>query len=212
MIPEEVNPLSKVIWVTDQGSNIKKALELNTRVHCAAYMISNILKATFDNKFISSEDGKSVTMPIFKLIHAAKALAGYIKRTGDNNKISKTLIQELKIKWNTRLLMLMSIEEQFQEIKNLYKEEPHRFYAIDLLLLKNIIEFLKLFKHATDELEGDTYPTIHKVMLHKAKLEKHITSYLQITTTNGYNVTINTNNEELVTVSLLITRDKMLMI
>lgn len=196
MIPGEVNPLSKVIWVTDQGSNIKKALEQNTRVNCAAHMISNILKATFDNKFISGEDGKSVTVPIFKLIQASKALVGYMKRTGDNNKISKTLIQELEIRWNTRLLMLMSIEEQFQEIKDLYKEEPHRFYDIDIILLKKIIDFLKPFKHATDELEGDTYPTIHKVILYKAKLEKHLKSYLQVTTTNEYNITIHNNNDE----------------
>jgi len=93
--------------------NIKKALEQNTRVNCAAHMLSNILKATFDNKFISGEDGRSETVPIFKLIQAAKALVGYMKRTGDNNKISKTLIQELEIRWNTSLLMLMSIEEQF---------------------------------------------------------------------------------------------------
>lgn len=193
MIPGEVNPLSKVIWVTDQGSNIKKALEENIRVNCAAHMISNILKATFDNKFILGEDGSSVTMPIFKLIQAAKGLVGYMKRTGDNNKISKTLIQELEIRWNTRLLMLMSIEEQFQEIKDLYKDEPHRLYDIDLILLKKIIDFLKPFKHATDELEGDTYPTIHKVILHKAKLEKHLTSYLQVKTAN--NITMNNNNE-----------------
>jgi len=119
-----------------------------------------------------------------------------MKRTGDNNKISKTLIQELEIRWNTRLLMLMSIEEQFQEIKDLYKEEPHRFYDIDIILLKKIIDFLKPFKHATDELEGDTYPTIHKVILYKAKLEKHLKSYLQVTTTNEYNITIHNNNDE----------------
>lgn len=81
----------------------------------------------------------------------------------------------------------------------MYKDEPHRFYDIDLILLKKIIDFLKPFKHATDELEGDIYPTIHKVIklikLHKAKLEKHLTSYLQVTTTNRYNIVINNNNE-----------------
>lgn len=30
---------------------------------------------------------------------------------------------------------------------------------------------------ASDELEGDQYPTIHKVILHKAKIEKHLLSY-----------------------------------
>jgi len=178
-----------MIWVTDQGSNIKKTLEQNTRANCAAHMISNILKAIFDTKFISGEDGRSVTEPIFKLIQAANPLVGYMKRTGDNNKISKTLIQEIEIRWNTRLLMLMSIEEQFQEIKDLYKDEPRRFYDIDLILLKKIIHFLKPFKQATDELESDTYPTLHKVILHKAKLEKQLTSYLQETTNENLDTT-----------------------
>lgn len=79
MIPGEVNPLSKIIWVTDQSSNIKKALEQYTRVNCVAYMFSNILKATFDTKFLFGKDGKKETRPIFKLLLAAKTLVGYMK-------------------------------------------------------------------------------------------------------------------------------------
>lgn len=194
MIPGVVDPLSKVVWVTDQGANRKKALESYVRVNCTAHMLSNILKTTFDNKYLSGEDGNDEAKPIYKLIIAAKNLVGYMKRTGDNNKISKTLIQETEIRWNTRLLMLISIEEQFKEIQDLCKNEPYRYFDIDLTLLRKIISFLKPFKQASDELEGDTYPTIHKVFLHKAKIEKHLTSYLQDTVNTSLNNELHNND------------------
>lgn len=171
------NILSKLTWVTDQGSNIKSALEGVTRINCAAHMLSNTLKHTFDTKFLMGEDENCVTRPIINLIHTSKTLIGYMKRTGDINKLSKTLVQEIDIRWNTRLIMLVSIEEQYEEIIKLYENEPHRFNNIDRTLLQKMIKFLKPFKMASDELEGDQYPTIHKVILHKAKIEKHLLSY-----------------------------------
>lgn len=51
--------------------------------------------------------------------------------------------------------MLVSIEKQHEEIIKLYENEPHRFNNIDRTLLQNMIQFLKSFKMASDELEGD---------------------------------------------------------
>lgn len=75
------NTLSSLTWVTDQGSNIKNVLEAFDRVNCSAHMLSNVLKHTFDHKFLS---GDSITLPIEKLMNAVKSLVGYMKRTGDD--------------------------------------------------------------------------------------------------------------------------------
>lgn len=91
----QVNILSKLTWVIDQGSIIKSALEGVKRINCAAHMLSNTLKHTFDSKFLMGEDENCVTRPIVNLIHASKTLVGYMKRTGDVNKLSKTLVQEI---------------------------------------------------------------------------------------------------------------------
>lgn len=130
------NILTKLTWVTDQGSNIKSALEGVNRINCAAHMLSNTLKHTFDTKFLMGEDENCVTRPIINLIHTSKTLVGYMKRTGDVNKLSKTLVQETEIRWNTRLVMLVSIEEQYEEIIKLYENEPQRFNNIDRTLLQ----------------------------------------------------------------------------
>ena len=36
-----------VIWVCDRGSNLKKALEKYTIVHCVAHRLNNVLQQTF---------------------------------------------------------------------------------------------------------------------------------------------------------------------
>lgn len=184
--PAETNVLSRLTWVTDQGSNIKSALESFERINCSAHMLNNVLKHTFDNKFLLGNNERCVTLPIFKMINAIKSLVGYMKRTGDVNKLSKTLTQEIDIRWNTRLLMLISVGDQYEEITKLYINEPYRFQDIDCNLLEKVIKFLIPFKEASDELEGDLYPTLHKVLLYKFKIEKHISSYIIESNSNEF--------------------------
>jgi len=47
-------------------------------------------------------------------------------------------------------------------------------------IYKTLIEFLKLFKNASDELEGDKNPTIQKVVLYKCLIENHLLKYTNI--------------------------------
>lgn len=110
------------------------------------------------------------------MINTIKSLVGYMKRTGDVNKLSETLTQKIYIRWNTRLLMLISVGDQYDENTKLYENEPYRFQNIDCNLLEKVIKFLIPFNEASDESEGDLYPTLHKVLLYKFKIEKHISS------------------------------------
>lgn len=41
------NFMYDIVWVCDRGSNIKKALEKFTVVHCVAHRLNNVLQATF---------------------------------------------------------------------------------------------------------------------------------------------------------------------
>lgn len=58
-------------------------------------MLSNTLKHTFDTTFLMGENENGFTRPIINLIHTSKTLVGYMKRTGDMNKLSKTLFKEI---------------------------------------------------------------------------------------------------------------------
>lgn len=103
-----------------------------------------------------------------------------MKSSGKNSLLTIGLIQEVKIRWNTRLLMLQLVEKALPEIFEVFGENFGRIQNINVEVLKKIIEFLKPFKSASDELEGDNYPTIHKSVLYKVSLQNHLKCFINL--------------------------------
>jgi len=83
-----------------------------------------------------------------------------------NLKLQKSLKQEVETRWNIKLAMLESINDQFEEISNLLTErnELSKIENIDSNMLQIIINFLRKFQEASDYLEGTKYPTLHMVI------------------------------------------------
>lgn len=103
-----------------------------------------------------------------------------MKSSGKNSELSIVLVQEVETRWNTRLLMLRSVYKSLPEIIQIHGEYFGRIQNINTELLKTLIEFLKLFKNASDELEGDKNLTIQKVVLYKCLIENHLLKYTNI--------------------------------
>lgn len=74
--------LSKLNFVTDQGSNILSALNNHTRIrlNCACHVINNVLKKTFSNKFLKSDENKELMKPMIDTIEQAKAFVRFMKK------------------------------------------------------------------------------------------------------------------------------------
>jgi len=68
--------------------------------------------------------------------------------------------------------MLQSVHKTLPEIIRIHGEYFGR--------IQNLIEFLKVFKNAYDELEGDKNPTIQKVVLYKCLLRSHLLKYTNL--------------------------------
>lgn len=164
--------LSKLNFVTDQGSNIMSALNNHSRIrlNCTCHVINNVLKNTFSDKFLKSEENKELMKPVIDTIEQTKALVRFMKKNGSVNKLPKTLIQEVETRWNTRLEMLMSVHDQYNAIVEVLGADNYRLENLDRSILKSLIQFLEPFKSASTELEGSEYPTLNKVLLHKVLL------------------------------------------
>lgn len=95
-----------------------------------------------------------------------KSLVTYFKQTSLNSKLKKSLKQESETRWNSKLEMLESINDQFEEITSLLtdKDELHRIECINFNILQTLINFLRKFREASDFLEGSKYPTLHMVI------------------------------------------------
>ncbi|KAL4147980.1 hypothetical protein QTP88_002288 [Uroleucon formosanum] len=91
---------------------------------------------------------------------------------------------EVETRWNTRLLMLESIEKSLPEIIKIHGEFFCRLQNINRDLLQSLITFLKIFKNASDELEGDKKPTIQKVVLFKCLIKNNLIKYANLEINN----------------------------
>jgi len=174
--------LSKLTWVTDRGSNIIKALEKYTRINCSAHILHNILQETFsltEQKSTENTDAGiqlQYLKPVDTLISASKSLVRYMKKSGDNNLLSKPLHQHVETRWYSKVIMLQSIRDMYEELIKLYGHNHTRLKYINVDLLTKLIDFLIPFKEASTKIEGEKYSTINLVVLYRCKLVKHLES------------------------------------
>jgi hAT family C-terminal dimerisation region len=99
-------------------------------------------------------------------IKECKSLVTYFKHSSLNSKLGKSLKQEVETRWNSKLEMLESINDQFEEISDLLlkRDELSKIENIDSNVLQILIDFLKKFQEASNFLEGSKYPTLHMVI------------------------------------------------
>ncbi|KAL4119444.1 hypothetical protein QTP88_012253 [Uroleucon formosanum] len=186
--------MDNLTFVTDQGTNIVNALRSFKRLNCSAHLINTVLRNLFDITFLShTDDSGSVPLqPIIHLFNECKNLVKFMKSSGKNSQLSTVLVQEVETRWNTRLLMLESIEKSLPEIIKIHGEFFCRLQNINRDLLQSLITFLKIFKNASDELEGDKKPTIQKVVLFKCLIKNNLIKYANLEINNlDENVEVN---------------------
>ncbi|KAK7890891.1 hypothetical protein WMY93_022854 [Mugilogobius chulae] len=142
------------------------------RLSCAGHNINLALKYVFDNL----EDDNPRHSPVIKLLHESKTLVSHFKRAGLQNELDQTLKQAVETRWNSKLLMLRSINDALKSGKLhrvlLARRELRFLNNIDSELLEDIIKLLTPFDEATRHLSADKTPTLHLVLPTKATLLK----------------------------------------
>ncbi|KAF1377848.1 hypothetical protein PFLUV_G00205000 [Perca fluviatilis] len=163
-------PGEKVFFVSDQGPNIKAALQPYHWIPCSAHILNTVLRQTFSEK--SAPEG---IKDVLTLLDNCKSLVTFLKRTGVVASLTHTVIQECEVRWNSRVNMLEAVLKTYSDIRKLLedKDQLHRMEGIFEEQLSHLIEFLTLFKLAINELEGERHPVIHTVLLWFLKLSKH---------------------------------------
>ncbi len=163
--------ISKVMFVSDQGANIKAALRSYKWMPCTAHVINIVLKHTFDVK----ENTPTYMRDVSDIIAKCKSLVTCLKKSGTVVQLPHTVTQECETRWNSKVAMMQSVSKQYREIQQALQEKDqlHRMDGIQLDVLNTVTEFLLPLKTASEEMEGDTYPTIQLVVLWFFKLKKH---------------------------------------
>lgn len=156
-------------FVTDQGSNIKSALNSNNycRVACACHSISTALKHALPGGPGDKGEDSDELLRLQVAIEDVKTLVRYVKKSGVNALLATTVRQENDTRWNSLLMMVDSVLKSETELKALLrdKNESQRIDSIDFNLLREFQQFLQPLESATKALECDKSPTLHRVVL-----------------------------------------------
>lgn len=164
--------LNKIVWVTDEGANIKLALRPYQRLDCIDHLLNTVLRHGLDITALSNPDSAP---DIAGTITAAKALVRYVKQSGLAAQLTTTLLQMGDTRFSTVYLTLTSIRATYQELLEKLEErgERARLDQIAPDTLGFLIDFLRPFYEAQRELEGDKYPTLNRVCLWVEKIKRH---------------------------------------
>ena len=162
--------LSKVVWVTDQGSNIIAALRPYTRLDCQDHVYNTVMRHALDPSQL-----EQVAPEVASTIQAAKSLVKFVKKSGIAALLPKTVNQMGDTRFSTVYLTLKSIQDVYTELREILegRGEAHRIAAIAPDVLAFLVTFLKEFYDAQRILEGDKYTTINLVYRWLCKLKVH---------------------------------------
>lgn len=154
---------SKIVFVTDRGGNIRKALEQVERLNCFAHFINNIVKMTCQIDIVKV------------LIDKCRSLVKYFKITGLNNLLPSALKSGCETRFNYVHLMLDSIVKNWDNIDNVLRaqNEMRRIDGINYADLICISEYLKEYKVWSDHAAGSKRPTLYVVWIGIHSLMEH---------------------------------------
>ena len=104
-----------------------------------------------------------------------KSLTTFFKHSGLQLLLPRSLKQECETRWNTKLDMMEAVLYSYDEVMSILQArgEWHRMRNTSKETLQVLVDFLKPFKKATEELSGSKYPTINLVALWKSSLMLH---------------------------------------
>lgn len=133
--------LSRSVFTTDRGANMIAALKGDERIDCIAHILNTVLRNAFD-------DQKDCPKPVTELLVACKGLVRYIKKTSIQHLLTKNVVQSCETRWNSTYLMLKSVSDAFDNIKEVLLlhayAELHRLTAINKILLDEIVIYLEV--------------------------------------------------------------------
>jgi hypothetical protein len=156
---------SENTYVSDNGRNIVKALEVYNRISCSGHNLNLVS----EHKFSSVEIIKN-------LIESIKSIVCNLKKNGIMKQLEIFIPQSCDTRFNSIYSMLSSFVKNFEILiefarKNKKDKLLTKIINIDRKLLTSCIKILSFFNNATLELSYNESPTIHKVIPIKVSLE-----------------------------------------
>lgn len=159
-------------FVTDNASNMKNIT--TNWIGCCSHNINLCLSHGFDPDFISNLSS------IENTIAGCKKIVKYFKKSNNSSCLKTSLKQCVITRWNSTLIMLESIQNNWEELTTFLKNNnrAHKLINVKKYIIDWLVVILIPFKKCTDEIGSNTYSTIDKVAKNKFELLLHLNNQL----------------------------------
>ncbi|OQV15201.1 N-acetylneuraminate lyase [Hypsibius exemplaris] len=163
-----------VIFVTDGSVNLVKAFNIPKRpamrrLPCFAHLLNSVMSTAFDE-----ENAPEGMTDVRAMIKESKMLVNHIKHTGLFHDMDAAIKHNVDTLWSTHYEMLSSILRQFETVNDLLvRRNEHDRMPGPREVMEELVDFLKLFKDAAEELSQTSKPTMHMVVPIILQLKQH---------------------------------------
>lgn len=156
--------IKRIIFVTDRGTNIVKALNFYTRLNCMDHFIHKVVE-----KIMGTGRPREV-------ISACTHTVRYIKKSGLNDCFGYGLKSASAIRWTTNSLMLESIDTNWDKLREILIEHGNISKLQDVTKeeVEQMIDFIDVFSQAILMMEQTKKPTLNYVCMWLSFLDNHI--------------------------------------
>ncbi|RWS21706.1 uncharacterized protein B4U80_11788 [Leptotrombidium deliense] len=151
-----------LVFVTDNAIAMKSAFKNKIWMGCSSHNLNLVQKHAF-------KDLNGILEPIKLLLHHAKELVTWSKRSKDVAELKTTLKQCIEVRWDSRYNMLQSISDNYLSLKELIRKKPTGKVAEHLQyipedILKKLLFLLEPLKTTRISLCQEKEATIHLVL------------------------------------------------
>ena len=203
--------LRRIIFTTDQGSNILSAFKdsgfvvaiedidirpeilQSTRISCSSHILNNVL-----TKLFKPSELKIHCLSLRDLLHNCYQVVTFVKSGNVNAKLGRTLKKYVATRWNSHLALIKGVLLMYHELL-IHLRGTNKMVAIEAIdrnQLEVLVKFLKVFKAASDDLEGSTYPTIYMPILLNFSMQDYFKSFSSSFAQIPLNITPESDNPE----------------
>lgn len=158
----------RIVFVTDRGGNILKALSSYNQISCALHFLSNTVKRVF-------QDGRPE-----ELYDVCKAIVRYVKKSGKAELFDPSLKSSSDIRWNYAIIMMRSVvaKNNWEKVCQVLEDSRQTKLLKDATKeeITSLIGFLEVFYLATKTMESTKKPTLPYVLPWFHKIEKWMES------------------------------------
>ena len=152
------------VLTTDCGANILKATNNLLRLVCFCHRLNTVVKTSLKSL-------KNINNNYNNLVINCKILLRFVKKTGNIQNQLKTKIQpgSNTRPWRGKIQLFTTILNNIENDNKLYNilvdlKKASLIENINIILLKEIVEFLKLFTSIFDHLETSSAPSLNYVI------------------------------------------------